>query len=692
MAPPDEENSGERPGSPDVPEDTKQALDRVTDAFFVLNSDWEFTYLNSRATELLDPSQTGLVGKNIWEEFSEATDLRFNKEYRRAVETQSPVEFEEYFPPMDTWFYVHAYPSETGLSVYFRDITDDKKYKNRLKTIHETTRDLMRSETADKIATTTVDCANSVLGFSDVALYLWDEETGVLRPGDATESITARYDHGLPTLGGGESMMWDVFISGEMRTFDESPPRQEMYNPDSSIQTRVFIPLSDHGVILAATESNDGTVEDYIELLEILTANVEAALDRVKREREFIEKQEDLEHTNEQLSEVNRITKTIRKVDKALVQSTHRREVEAAVCDALTDAGAYRLAWFGAVDPQTDALTMNTSSGEDSMFIDQLLTADRDSDPLVPAERAVQTGEPVFTENVLTGFPETKWREETLNAGYRSLVSLPIQFRETTYGVLEVYAAYPDSFSDKERSVLRELSNTIGNAINAIQRKEALLANSHLELTIEIPSSNGVFTHTAAKADCELRVESLLPRADGNWLVYFVASNSDPETVVEALQEFPTVESIERMRSSNGGELFGLVLTELSGLSFLGEQGATITALTATSTEAEITLELPQSTDVRSFMETCEANHPNAELLSRKEVADENTDSLNKQVIGELTDPQHRALKVALEGGFFEWPRDKTGEEIAESLGVSPPTFHRHLRIALETVVSSVLD
>ncbi|WP_458210705.1 helix-turn-helix domain-containing protein [Haladaptatus sp. NG-SE-30] len=47
-----------------------------------------------------------------------------------------------------------------------------------------------------------------------------------------------------------------------------------------------------------------------------------------------------------------------------------------------------------------------------------------------------------------------------------------------------------------------------------------------------------------------------------------------------------------------------------------------------------------------------------------------------------LTDRQSEALETAYWSGFFEWPRESNGQEIAESLGVSQPTFNRHLRAA----------
>ncbi|WP_435153098.1 PAS domain-containing protein [Haladaptatus sp. DFWS20] len=97
--------------------------ERVTDAFFALNDDWQFTFINGHGERLLDRSETELLGKNVWDVFPDAVNSQFESEYRRAMETQEPTTFEAYFDPLETLFEVHAYPSEEGLSVFFRDIT-----------------------------------------------------------------------------------------------------------------------------------------------------------------------------------------------------------------------------------------------------------------------------------------------------------------------------------------------------------------------------------------------------------------------------------------------------------------------------------------------------------------------------------------------------------------------------------------
>ena len=122
-----------------------EIIGRVTDAFYALDDEWRFTHVNDRAEQLIDYRGEGLVGRTFWEVFEWATDSKLGEEYREAMRTQEPTTFELYYPdPLEAWYEIRAYPSETGLSVYFRDVTERKRrereleeYRSRYRTLIE---------------------------------------------------------------------------------------------------------------------------------------------------------------------------------------------------------------------------------------------------------------------------------------------------------------------------------------------------------------------------------------------------------------------------------------------------------------------------------------------------------------------------------------------------------------------------
>ncbi|SDR44537.1 PAS domain-containing protein [Natronobacterium texcoconense] len=107
-------------------------VDRVTDAFFALDTDFRFTYLNERAETLLKRSRSDLIGRVMWDEFPQTVETQFPDGFHRAMDEQVPVSFEVYHTHLETWFEARAYPSETGLSVYMRDVTERKEQETTI--------------------------------------------------------------------------------------------------------------------------------------------------------------------------------------------------------------------------------------------------------------------------------------------------------------------------------------------------------------------------------------------------------------------------------------------------------------------------------------------------------------------------------------------------------------------------------
>ena len=98
-------------------------LESISDAFFAVDRDWKVTYWNHEAEEVLGTKSSEIVGENLWELYPDAVELEFYTNYHKAMETGRSVTFEEYYPALEKWFEVSAYPSDNGLSVYFKDVT-----------------------------------------------------------------------------------------------------------------------------------------------------------------------------------------------------------------------------------------------------------------------------------------------------------------------------------------------------------------------------------------------------------------------------------------------------------------------------------------------------------------------------------------------------------------------------------------
>ncbi len=68
----------------------------------------------------------------MWDEFPRTIETQFPDGFYRAMDEQIPVSFEVYHTRLETWFEARAYPSEDGLSVFMRDITERKDRETKL--------------------------------------------------------------------------------------------------------------------------------------------------------------------------------------------------------------------------------------------------------------------------------------------------------------------------------------------------------------------------------------------------------------------------------------------------------------------------------------------------------------------------------------------------------------------------------
>lgn len=113
-------------------ENYRTIMQRVSDGFVALDKHWRYTYINKEAGEIMNRDPATLIGKNIWEEFPEGIGKPFFLAYHKAMQTQQYIHLEEYYEPFEVWLENHIYPSQEGLSIFFRNITERKKDEQRI--------------------------------------------------------------------------------------------------------------------------------------------------------------------------------------------------------------------------------------------------------------------------------------------------------------------------------------------------------------------------------------------------------------------------------------------------------------------------------------------------------------------------------------------------------------------------------
>jgi PAS domain S-box-containing protein len=125
-------------------------IESITDAFVALDRDCRYIWINREAERLMGMPRDQVIGKVMWDVFPGALKTPLEEHCRAALSERRTVEFENYYPPLDRWFWNKAYPTnEGGLAIYWRDITEQKRS-------HETLvrQALILSQVHDSIITT----------------------------------------------------------------------------------------------------------------------------------------------------------------------------------------------------------------------------------------------------------------------------------------------------------------------------------------------------------------------------------------------------------------------------------------------------------------------------------------------------------------------------------------------------------
>nr|WP_315252912.1 PAS domain S-box protein [uncultured Flavobacterium sp.] len=120
-------------------------LESIGDAFIAVDINWTITYWNRIAERDLSMLKNEILGKNLWDVFSDSIDSESYKKYHQAVATNQVVHFEDYYLALNKWYEISAYPSESGLSIFFKDITERKISEKKIKQSEERFKALMEN-------------------------------------------------------------------------------------------------------------------------------------------------------------------------------------------------------------------------------------------------------------------------------------------------------------------------------------------------------------------------------------------------------------------------------------------------------------------------------------------------------------------------------------------------------------------
>jgi len=125
----------------------KNVLESTTDGLGMLDKQWRYTYINAQGARMVSMRPEDMIGKSVGELFPLAEETAFVREGQRAWESGQPRHFDAFYPePLNVWLECHYYPTEHGLSIYFRDATEQKETEKALRASESRFRKLFESD------------------------------------------------------------------------------------------------------------------------------------------------------------------------------------------------------------------------------------------------------------------------------------------------------------------------------------------------------------------------------------------------------------------------------------------------------------------------------------------------------------------------------------------------------------------
>lgn len=261
-------------------------LESIADAFFAVDKNWIVTYWNRMAEVALGVPKHQIVGKYLWDTFSDSMDSVSYRKYQQAIATHEVVQFEDFYAALDKWYEISAYPSENGLSVYFKDISDRKKAEQTIKESEETYR--MLFETINDVvlvAQMNQDHSFQFLKVNDIACKRYgytEEEFLQLAPYDiVAETVKKEIRDFVPELITIENAIYETeHITKEGRIFPVEVSTKTTQFSDKTIFHSIVRDITERKKIAAEIEQLNEELElkvfDRTKQLEVANKELEA--------------------------------------------------------------------------------------------------------------------------------------------------------------------------------------------------------------------------------------------------------------------------------------------------------------------------------------------------------------------------------------------------------------------------------
>ena len=405
------------------------------------------------------------------------------------------------------------------------------------------------------------------------------------------------------------------------------------------------------------------------------------------------ERQRANERLTDELDRLAVLNGLVAAVLEDLIEAPTREEIAETVCERLGETDIYEFAWFGERRVGGEGIAVRASAGTTGRTLDRIEECLGGAVDL-PEQRAVETATPQVSRPIPSDQSVPKpLRRAAFADGIQSLLAIPLTYGSSVYGVVGVYAADREAFSERERSVFETVGSIAGFAVNAARNRTLLLSDTVVALTLAVADPTAPLVAAATELDAELAVEGLVSQDDGGMLGFLRVEGASPDRFAGVASENG---GISLSRVIDGGDAAGLLEVGLDAETSLGTlltHGATVRSARFEPGEGRIAVELPPDEEIRRIADAV-ARRFDVEVLAKREEEREieSVREFRDTLRDRLTDRQETVLRTAFLADYFESPRGSTAEEVAEALDITAPTLLHHLRASQRKLLEEFFE
>lgn len=221
--------------------------------------------------------------------------------------------------------------------------------------------------------------------------------------------------------------------------------------------------------------------------------------------------------------------------------------------------------------------------------------------------------------------------------------------------------------------------------------------DSVVEVEFRVTDPQYPLVRVPESLDCRTRVEQFVPRGGDTYAVFHHVVGTAPKRVVDLVNERPGVAA--RVVSGRADEgVIEVVVTDSDEhfIVTLTDSGAIPRDIWSEDGVAHIVAEIPGLYSASEVIDRFQSVHPTVEVVARRQMDHAvplfTRREFQRAVEDQLTPRQTEVLRLAFEKGYYNWPRARSGQELADDLDVSHPTLSQHLRTAERKVFALLFD